>query len=752
MDINKTLSELTLTEKAALVSGKNNWYTAKIDRLGIHPLMMTDGPSGLRKVEPGKGISDINDSVPAVCFPAASLTANSFNRDLFFQLGALIGEEARSERVSLVLGPGVNMKRTPAGGRNFEYLSEDPLLTGVLGAEYVKGVQSQNVGVAVKHFAANNRENQRFTVSSDVSERTLRELYLRAFEIIVKTANPDTLMISYNKINGTLNTQNYHLITDVLRDEWGYQGATMSDWGGVADHTAAIRAGLDLEMPGKGQPSTDEIVLAVKTGKLDEGALDNAIRRLLTIIDRRQPDANPEPYDQSKHHEAARKMADESIVLLRNTHNELPLDLAKGTTAIIGQLADKPRFQGGGSSHVNPVHLVTPLDAANQLSDHVIYQPGYDLDQLDTEPTLEAAALEAAKQADHVVVFLGYPESWESEGFDKTSLQLPDNQSELLSDLTDVNDHITVVLETGAPVEMPWVHDVNAIVETYLAGEAVGEATWDILTGAVNPSGHLAETFPVLLSDTPMSMTFDQDPNHEIYSEGIFMGYRFYNSHEMRVLYPFGYGLSYTAFEYTHLQTEIDDEKVQVTFNVTNTGERTGQAVPQLYVANHATHRPVPATELRNFAKVALKAGETKTVTFTLTRRDFSWYRTGKHMWEADSGDYELMIGASSRDTRLQQRITLTFENEPHEISENTYLNEIISDPTLMALFMKDVVTPFSDHGSTTEQQLFTVDQNGKVAILQNPLFTNMPLRALVAQGLPNQLIQTFIRHANNRE
>ncbi|MFC6274514.1 beta-glucosidase [Levilactobacillus tangyuanensis] len=746
MDIERTLAALTLPEKAALVTGHNGWFTAAIERLGLPALMMTDGPSGLRKqVSP----TDFNDSVKAIAYPSSALSASTWNEDLMRQLGEHLGTEARAEQVSLLLGPGVNLKRSPLGGRNFEYLAEDPLVAGKLASAYVQGVQSQHVGVAVKHFAANNRENQRFTASSDMTQRTLRELYLRTFEIIVKAAFPATMMTSYNKINGVLNSQNKRLLREILRDEWGYHGAVMSDWGAVADHPLALRAGLDLEMPGKGQASIDEIIRAVETGELDEGTLNKSIRHLLHVIQDWAPAAEASTYDHTSHHDFARKLADDGIVLLKNHHDELPLEPGKsGKIVIIGELAEHPRYQGAGSSHVNPSELKTPLEALAASGLEAKYYPGYRLDEDETDEKLADAALAAARGADHVIVFAGYPAASESEGFDKNSLMLPENQTDLIGSLAKANVHTTVVLQNGSAVEMPWVHAVNAIVETYLAGEAVGEATWDVITGKVNPSGHLTETFPLRLTDTPMAPTFGQDPHHEYYTEGLFMGYRYYDTHEMHVLFPFGHGLSYTTFEYTKMIITKNEHGATIVFNVTNTGDRAGQAVPQLYVANHATHAPMPTKELRAFTKVALDSGETKQVTLKLNRRDFSWWCEPKKRWQADSGDYEIMIGDSSRDMRLQTKLSMDFKNSPAPVTEDTYLSRVVSDDHLRELFLENVIAPLQAT-EETPSMLTATDGDGQLMALQNRMFLNMPLRATVSLGTPLDLIENFISAAN---
>lgn len=570
--INRTFVEgLTLKEKAALVIGHDFWFTAVVP--GVDKMMMTDGPSGLRKQADDADALGLNDSVDAVCFPCSALTASSFDDDMLMRLGENLGIAAKAERVGVLLGPGVNIKRSPLAGRNFEYFSEDPLLAGRMGTAYVKGVQSKGVGVSVKHFALNNRENQRFTNSSNVDERTMREIYLAQFERIVKEAHPATIMCSYNKVNGTLNSQNQRLLTRILRDEWGFDGLVMSDWGAVADHVAALQAGLDLEMPGKGPASVDEIVGAVKDGQLDEKVLNKSALRVLKMVAKWQTKGAVALYDKDAQHEFARKLADDSIVLLKNEHHELPLD-KQSSLAVIGELAARPRYQGGGSSHVNVHQVVTPLAAMPQTA---TYAQGYRLARDAVDVELMDAAVNLARQSQQVVYFMGYPEEMESEGFDKTTIDLPENQVALLNKLIQVNHHVTVVLQNGSVVAMPWADQVNAILETYLAGEAVGEATLDILTGKVNPSGKLSETFPLWLADNPTYPTFDSEQNEENYHEGLFVGYRYYDSKQLPVRFPFGHGLSYTTFSYHDLKVMVKDDQVQVEFQLTNTGNLPGE-------------------------------------------------------------------------------------------------------------------------------------------------------------------------------
>lgn len=718
---------LTLKERAALVSGKNFWFTAKVP--GVKPMMVSDGPSGLRKQDLTKS-AGVNDSVDAVCFPSSALTASSFDDHLLLKLGHQLGIAANAEGLGILLGPGVNIKRSPLAGRNFEYFSEDPLLAGRMATAYVKGVQAEGVGVSVKHFAANNRENQRFTSSSNVGERALREIYLSQFERIVKEAQPATIMCSYNRLNGTLNSQNQRLLTDILRNEWGFQGMVMSDWGAVADHVAAIKAGLDLEMPGKGQRSVDEIVRAVKEGHLQEATLNRSVLRILRTVEKWGKDvAEAKPYDKDKQHDFARQAADDSIVLLKNENRQLPLKDGQ-SLAIIGELAAKPRFEGGGSSHVNAHQVVTPLEAAPAGSD---YAQGYSLAESNPDLQLSRQAIRLAREKDQVIFFAGFPEAMETEGIDKTTISLPGNQTTLLNQIVAVNPNVTVVLQNGSVVEMPWADKVPAIVETYLAGEAVGEATWDILTGRVNPSGKLSETFPLRLQDNPTYGTFDCDPQREGYHEGIFVGYRFYDLRQMPVRFPFGHGLSYTRFAYNNLQVKETADTVQVSFQVANSGQIAGKEVPQLYIANHASRVEMPVKELREFTKIELKPGETKTVSFTLNRRAFSFYNAAKQQWEADNGHYDILIGSSSRDIRLKQSIILSIGTVLlNEITLDSYIGDVWHNND------KKVRKALRKSGLYNEIKPMMADAKW-VAVS-----ANMPLRSLTATGGDQSVLDKF--------
>lgn len=727
------VQQLTLPEKAALVTGQDYWYTAQIAAHKIPSIMMTDGPSGLRKQAQSADALGLNGSVEAICFPGSALTASSFDQSLLYQLGQQLGQAARANQVSILLGPGINVKRSPLAGRNFEYLSEDPFVAGKLATSYVQGVQSQGVGVSVKHFAANNRENQRFTASSNIDERALREIYLSAFEKVVKKAHPATIMCSYNALNGVLNSQNYRLLTQILRNEWGFAGVVLSDWGAVADHVAAIKAGLDLEMPGNGEESVQQIVYAVQQGELEESLLDTAVLRVLQLVEKYglTQDKQPLNYSKEAQHKFAQKAAEDSMILLKNEEQILPLQKSD-KIALIGELARQPRYQGGGSSHVNSYQVVDPLTAAQQSDYAVEFAAGYTLDSNDSAPQLVDQALQLAQRSDKVVFFAGIPEQDESEGFDKKSLDLPRNQVELLTRIAQVNPQIIVVLQNGSVVTMPWAPQAQAILETYLAGEAVGVATWNILTGAVNPSGKLAETFPLQLADNPTYGTFNANTTAENYYESIYVGYRYYDTKQKPVRYPFGHGLSYTTFSYSDLKINSTNDQVQVTFKLTNTGSVTGREVVQLYIRNLTSAVDMPWQELKGFQKVTLQPSASQVVYFTLKRRSFAWYNSQAHKWQVDNGSYEIRIGQSSRQIELRQTIEVQLGVEPKEdINLNTYLKDII--------YREDLQKPLAQAGlQTSIDQILTAQSN-------STLLENMPLRALVMLGAKMSQIQTFL-------
>lgn len=685
MDIEKVISEMTLEEKASLLSGDDFWHTKAVERLGVPRTMVSDGPHGLRKQDEGGDHLGVNDSIKAVCFPAASATAASFDREVLRQIGEGVGDACQHENLSVILGPAVNIKRSPLCGRNFEYFSEDPYLTGELAAALIQGVQSRNVGTSIKHFAANSQEHRRMSSDSVVDERTLREIYFPAFETAVKKAQPWTVMCSYNKLNGEFASQHRWLLTDVLRGEWGFEGYVMSDWGAVSDRVKGVAAGMDLEMPGSGGSNDARIVAAVRKGELDEADVDESVRRILTIIDRYESNRRPDtPWNMEAQHKLARKLAAECMVLLKNEDQVLPIaDTEK--VAVIGKFAETPRYQGGGSSHINSFKVESLADALAG-NPNITYAQGYDIVTEEPDAALIAEAVAAAAKADKAVIVAGLPDAFESEGYDRTHMRMPKCQNELIRRVAEANPNTVVVLYNGSPVEMPWVDCVKGIVEAYLGGQAVGGATKTILWGDVNPSGRLPESFPIQLEDNPSYLSYGGEGNTAIYNEGVFVGYRYYDKKKMKVLFPFGYGLSYTTFAYSNLSVGADairdTEELTVTVDVTNTGSIAGKEVVQLYVKAPVGDVFRPVRELKGIAKISLAPGETGTVAFTLDKRAFAYWNTKLHDWFVESGSYEIEIGRSSRDIVLTQPVEVigTVSEPLEELSVNTIFMDLLKN------------------------------------------------------------------------
>lgn len=683
MDIKELISKMTLEEKAGLCSGLDFWHTKPVERLGVPSVMVSDGPHGLRKQDTAGDHLGINDSIKAVCMPAACATAASFDRELIAHMGEAIGDSCQHEELAVVLGPAVNIKRSPLCGRNFEYFSEDPYLAGEMSASYINGVQSRNVGTSIKHFAANNQEHRRMSSSSNVDERTLREIYFPAFEISVKKAQPWTVMCSYNRLNGTYASEHPWLLTDVLRGEWGFEGYVMSDWGAVSDRVAGVAAGLDLEMPSSGGINDKKIVEAVRSGKLDEAVVDQAVERILEITYRYLDNAKPEtPWDQEADHQLSAQIAAECMVLLKN-EGVLPLS-KEDDIAFIGEFAKKPRFQGGGSSHINSFKTTSAVEAAEGLK--VTYAQGYSVDKDEATDEMIAEAVAAAKAAKVAVVFAGLPDAYESEGYDRTHMAMPACQNKLIEAVAAANANTVVVLHNGSPVEMPWIDKVKGVLEAYLGGQAVGQAVVKILFGDVNPSGHLPETFPVKLSDNPSYLYYGGEGNEADYREGIFVGYRYYDKKDMEVLFPFGYGLSYTTFACSNLRlsaSEItDQETLTATVTVTNTGTCAGKTVVQLYVGDKVSSVLRPVRELKGFEKVALAPGESKDVSFVLDKRAFAYWNTELSDWHVETGEFTIEIGQSSRDMEVCGTVTVnsTVALKKHYTMDSIYM-DILADP-----------------------------------------------------------------------
>ena len=660
------ISQMTLKEKASLCSGKDFWHLKSIERLGLPEIMVCDGPHGLRKQNAENKKVGIGNSYPATCFPTAVTTACSWDRDLIYKMGQALAEECLQHGVSVLLGPGVNMKRSPLCGRNFEYFSEDPELAGEMGAAFIAGVQSKGIGTSLKHFAGNSQEMKRMTSNSIIDERALREIYLRAFEKAVKKSQPWTVMNAYNLLNGTYCSENDRLQNKVLRDEWGFKGAVVSDWGAVNDRVAGLNAGNDLEMPSSGGVNDAKIVEAVKCGVIDE-----RVDKLIDII--LKGAANKKPgykFDVKAHNLLSRQIAEQSMVLLKNDGNILPLKRVEGEyVAVIGAFADNPRYQGAGSSIINPTMIDSGRRAFNNSPISVKFADGYDRSgKRKNEDAYITEACNLAKNASKAVVFIGLTDDYESEGFDRSTMKLPDGHNRLVEAVSRVNDNVIVVLEGGSPVEMPWADDVKAILNAYLGGQSVAPAIVDVLTGKANPCGKLAETYPVCLKDTPTSFRYPDSKEDVQYRESIFIGYRYYDKVERNVRFPFGFGLSYTSFEYSDIKLKKKNltkgEGAKVTFTIKNTGDVAGSEIAQVYVAKPESKIFRAPKELKGFVKIHLDPGEEKKVSVELDDRAFAFWNTATEDWCVESGEYKILVGASSRDIRLEAVVKMKSEDD----------------------------------------------------------------------------------------
>ena len=734
-DLKELISQMTLEEKAGLCSGLDFWHTKPVERLGIPSIMMSDGPHGLRKQESEADHLGLNESVKAVCFPAGCATASSFDVDLMEELGETLGEECQAEDIGVLLGPAVNIKRSPLCGRNFEYLSEDPHLAGKLSAAYIRGVQKCGIGTSIKHFAANSQEYRRMSSSSELSERTLHEIYLPAFEEAVKEAKPRTVMCSYNKINGTFASENRTLLTEILRENWGYEGAVVTDWGAVNDRVEGIRAGLDLEMPATDGHNDIKIVQAVCDGALDERLIDEAAERVLEVVfdyvDHRKEDA---VFDRDADHEKAVRIESECAVLLEN-NGILPLDPEK-KVLYIGEFAEKPRYQGGGSSHINSSRVVSALEAAQEKRRNVTYVKGFPADRDERDAKELEKAVSSAQEADVVVIFAGLPDVMESEGYDRSTMAMPGCQNELIREVLKVKPDTVVVLHNGSPVETPWADDAAAVLEMYLGGQGVGEACDRILYGEVNPSGRLAETFPVRLEDTPCYMFYPGDGKKAVYGEGIFVGYRYYDTKKIPVRWAFGHGLSYTEFRYSNLRVGNgilkDKETLSVSVDITNAGSREGKEVVQMYISDRNGTPVRPEKELKGFAKVSLQPGEAKTVRFEICPRDLAYYEEEIHDWYAPAGTYRVLIGHASDDIVLEADIEYQTECLlPLYVDGTTTVGDLLADPrTAQAAQQIFLQSP----AQTTEQASENVESEADKEMLR-ALMEGMPLKSLVSLG-----------------
>ena len=654
------LARMTLEEKADLCSGAGVWHLPAIDRLGLPSITLTDGPHGVRKAAAGTH-SGLARNLPATCFPTASALASSWDVDLLREVGSALGAESAAADVAVLLGPGMNIKRHPLCGRNFEYFSEDPLLSGLLAAALVEGIQSRGVGACVKHFAANDQEHRRMVVDVIADERTLREIHLRGFEIAVKQSRPWTVMSAYNRINGVYCSEHDWLLNRVLRDEWGFQGLVMTDWGATNDRVRGVKAGGDLEMPTSGGVNDRRVMAAVRRGDLSESELDRNVARVVELLLKCQEQSVPA----SDHHALAHRAAGEGAVLLKNDDNVLPLR-RDARVAVIGAFAREPRYQGTGSSRVTPTRLECALAAMQDIigqdaASSLVYAPGYDPEQSEPDEPLIDEARAAAAAADTAVVFAGLPSVYESEGFDRPHMRLPEQHDRLIEAVCEANPNTVVVLANGAPVEMSWIDSPKAILEAYLGGQASGPAVADLLFGRRTPCGKLAETFPVRQTDVPSDPWFPGVNRQVQYREGLYVGYRYFDSFHRPVLFPFGHGLSYTQFEYNDLRvTQGKGQPCRVQLTLANTGDVDGAEVVQVYVHAVDGSSPVrPEHELRGFGKVAVKTGESRTLSIELDGNAFAFYDVGAQDWKTVPGEYEIRVGASSRDIRLREHVVV---------------------------------------------------------------------------------------------
>ena len=720
------IKQMTLEEKAAICTGASTWTTVQIERLGLPAITMSDGPHGVRRVPDGKSL--ILSSLPATCFPTASCLASTWDIDLLRKMGEAMAEECIALNVDVILGPGVNMKRSPLCGRNFEYLSEDPFLAGELAAGLVAGIQGKGVGTSVKHFTANNQEFQRLSISAEIDDRTLYEIYLPAFETVVKKARPWTVMCAYNKLNGTYCSENHRLLVDILKNEWGFEGLVVSDWGAVHDRVVALRGGLDLEMPGPQDSRVQAVVEAVRSGDLDEYTLDESVERILKVVFKAQKTPKRGKFDAEVHHALARKIAGDGIVLLKN-EGILPLK-GRQHIAVIGRSAEAPYFQGGGSSHVNPTQVDIPFKELQEQAGEaeLSYAEGYAADE-DFRKILVDQAVELAQSADVALLFIAPPLNKESEGYDRTGLDLSAPQLALIKAVAEAQPNTVVILNNGAPVAMSeWIDDVPAVLEAWMMGQAGAGAVADVLFGKLNPSGKLAETFPVKAVDVPAYINWPGGAGEVRYGEGIFIGYRYYDAKEMPVLFPFGHGLSYTSFAYDNPRVSAssikDVDGLTVSVDVTNTGGMAGKEIVQVYVRDHESELMRPEKELKGFTKVALEPGETKSISIDLDFRSFAYYHPRYRQWITEDGDFDILIGASAADIRCSLTVTLESTLElPCLIDRESTIREWLADPRSSVVLM-----PIYEQIQARSRELFGTGDDEDASMDLMAMLGDMPL------------------------
>ncbi len=728
-DIEKIIKEMTLEEKAALSIGAGFWSTTPIERLGVPEIICTDGPHGVRRMLNPR--SSEGKSQPATAFPTASCAASSWNLELMEREGEALAEECNAFGIDILLGPGVCMKRSPLCGRNFEYFSEDPYLAGKLAAAWIKGLQRKGAGASIKHYAANNQEFHRMFVDAQIDERTLREIYLTAFEIAVKEAQPWTVMCSYNRINGVYGSEQHKLLTEILKKEWGFEGFVVSDWGAVHDRVTALKAGLDLEMPGAQPARVQEIIAAVRNGSLDEAVLDETVRRILHIAFKSKEKRKNKTYSQVDHHALAREVASEGIVLLKNA-SILPFKGVK-SVAVIGRTALQPHFEGGGSSNVKPTEVDIPMDAFEEVAPHVAFThtQGYPEDR-ELQPNLIDEAVMAAKAADAALLMLALPIWDESEGYDRQDMDLTPQQVALIKAVAKSQPKTVVVIDSGAPIAMSeWIDLVPGVLQGGMFGQGGASPLADILFGRLNPSGKLAETYPIKLEDTPAYLNWPGEEGVVRYGEGLFIGYRYYDAKKMPVQFPFGYGLSYTTFAYGEPRLSKEsikaDDTLTVSIDITNTGKMAGKEAVQLYVRPLQSKLVRPVKELKGFAKLYLEPGETKPVEIKLSRRAFAYYHPGYKDWVVDDGKFELLIGASSADIRASTEVTV-IENKklPSLLHHESTLRQWSADPKgkpIFEAFMAKVQT-----GQPPKEEK-PVSEREAIDIFMEIMLMDMPLR-----------------------
>lgn len=754
-DLESMIQQMTLEEKAALITGKTSWTTTAVERLGIPEILAGDGPHGIRRTP------DINAlgllGLPATCFPTASSLASTWDPELVWELGQALAEEAIALKVDVVLGPGNNMKRSPLCGRNFEYLSEDPYLSGEMATAMINGIQSKGVGASIKHFAANNQEYERFRINAIIDERTLREIYLPSFEAAVKNGKPWTVMCAYNKLNGTYCSEHHELLVDILRNEWGFDGFVISDWGAVHDRVAALKGGLDLEMPGPKPRRTQAVIDAVSSGQLDENLLNESVRRILKIVFKATQTPKGGEYDKVGHHSLARKIAAEGMVLLKND-GILPLK-NEGSLAVIGRSAKHAHFQGGGSSMINATQVDVPFNELRNLlpQTELSYSEGYTADGAFSDRLINEA-VGVAGTADVALIFIAPPVSKESEGYDRKDIDLTEQQVALIRAISEIQPKTVVILNNGSCVAMSaWIHGVSAVLEAWMMGQAGGGAIADILTGKVVPSGKLSETFPLKTADAPSHINFPGGGGEVRYGEGIFIGYRYYDAKQMPVLFPFGHGLSYTTFAYSNMQlsasTFKDVDGLTVSLDVTNTGHVIGKEIVQVYVHDHASALPRPEKELKAFAKVELLPSETKTVSFSLGFRAFAYYHPAYKQWITENGLVDILIGASALDLRCGETATLESTLDlPSLLTRESTVRDWLNDPRGVVIFRSMYETMMKQMAATFGAELS--DKNKKAMdmgafMIETPLISLLEFQEKFMNASSDDIVDDLLQQVH---